>query len=206
MSLSVAIERRNKKDLVAEVASLVGTPTALPVPGRCQRTFNALTKILLADLHHKDPWMYFLEKFSEGESVRKAAWRCGNNTKAAFLWRHRFLVLPACLKARKESGIVENDETWFLRSYKGQRGGIPRRARKRGAGPQGGGSSGNRFPSWSCGIVRERLPTRFRRTTIGRSKRCLDPSWPGMPSFARTGEEKALSPWPLGRWGWPIGR
>ena len=29
--LKVAIERRNKKDLVAEVASLVGTPTACPI-------------------------------------------------------------------------------------------------------------------------------------------------------------------------------
>ena len=36
----------------------------------------------------------------------------------------------ACLKARQESGILETDETLFLRSYKGQRGGLTRRARK----------------------------------------------------------------------------
>ena len=74
--------------------------------------------------------MFFLEKFNEGESVRKAAGRYGINTKSAFLWRHRFLALPANLKARKESGIVETDETFFLRSYKGQRSG--RRSAKRG--------------------------------------------------------------------------
>ena len=39
-------------------------------------------------------------------------------------------ALPACLKARKESGIVEADETWFLRSYKGQLGRLPRPARE----------------------------------------------------------------------------
>ena len=108
-----------------------GRTPALPVPG-CKRTFNALTDTPLAGLHHKDRWIFFLEKFNEGEPVRKAAWRCGVDTKAAFLWRHRFLALPANLKARKESGIVETDETFFLRSYKGQRGGLPRRARKRG--------------------------------------------------------------------------
>ena len=167
--LKATIEHRDKKDLVAEVVSLVGTPTACPhchhseirswghaagLPRfrclGCKRTFNALTNTPLSGLHHKDRWLFFLEKFSEGESVRKAAWRCGINTKAAFLWRHRFLALPACLKARQESGIVETDETWFLRSYKGQRGGLPRRARKRGgraakrglSREQGSGSGG----------------------------------------------------------------
>ena len=130
--LKILIERRDKKDLVAEAASLVGTPTACPhchhpeirpwghAAGlhryRCQgckRTFGPLTTTPLAGLHHKDRWMFFLEKFSEGESVRKAAWRCGINTKAAFLWRHRFLALPANLKAREENGIVETDETWW---------------------------------------------------------------------------------------------
>ena len=163
--LKVAIERRDKKDLFDEVASLVGTPTACPhchhakirpwgqaaglprFPYRgCHRTFNALTNTPLSGLHHKDRWLFFLEKFSEGESVRKAAGRCGINTKAAFLWRHRFLALPACLKARQESGIVETDETWFLRSYKGQRGGLPRRARKRGGRAQKRGLSREQVP------------------------------------------------------------
>ena len=163
--LRIAIDHRDKKDLVAEVSSLVGTPTACPhchhpeirpweqaaglprVRCRgCPRTFNALTNTPLSGLHHKDRWMFYLETFSEGESVRKAAGRCGINTKAAFLWRHRFLALPACLKARQESGIVETDETWFLRSYKGQRGGLPRRARKRGGRAQKRGLSREQVP------------------------------------------------------------
>lgn len=148
--LKIALEQRDKKDLVAEVASLVGIPTCCPRchhPGirswgraaglpryRCQgckRTFGPLTGTPLAGLHHKDRWLFYLEKFSEGESVRKAAWRCAINKKAAFLWRHRFLALPSDLRACRESGIVEADETYFLRSFKGQRH-LPRRSRKRG--------------------------------------------------------------------------
>ena len=178
----VAIEWRDKKDLVAEVVSLVGTPTACPhcrhqeirpwgqdagLPRfrcrGCKRTFNALTGTPLAGLHHKDRWLFFLEKFSEGESVRKAAWRCGINTKAAFLWRHRFLALPANLKARKESGIVETDETFFLRSYKGQRGGLPRRARKRG------GRAAKR------GLSREQVPVLVVRDRSGATSEAILP-------------------------------
>ena len=197
--LKVAIERRDKKDLVADVASLVGNPTMWPhchhpeirpwgqaagLPSYrcrgCHRTFSALTKTPLAGLHHKDRWMYFLEKLSEGESVRKAAWRCRINAKAAFLWRHRFLVLPACLKARKENGAAK---------------------------PQNGGSLGNKFPSWWSGTDRARPPMRsFRRTPIGRSKPCWAHSWPGMRFFARTVEGKAPSLWRPGRWAWPTGR
>ncbi len=180
--LKILIERRDKKDLVAEVASLVGTPTACPhchhpeirpwghAAGlhryRCQgckRTFGPLTNTPLAGLHHKDRWMFFLEKFSEGESVRKAAWRCGINTKAAFLWRHRFLALPANLKAREENGIVETDETWFLRSYKGQRGGLPRRARKRG------GRAAKR------GLSREQVPVLVVRDRSGATSDAILP-------------------------------
>ena len=163
--LKATIEHRDKKDLVSEVATLLGTPTACPhchhpeirpwgqaaglLRYRCQgcrRTFSALTKTPLAGLHHKDRWMFFLEKFSEGESGRKAAWRCGINTKAAFLWRHWFLALPAWLKAWQESGILETDETWFLRSCKGQRGQLSRRARKRGGRAEKRGLSREQVP------------------------------------------------------------
>ena len=120
--LNIALEQRDKKDLVAEVASLVGIPTCCPRchhPGirswgraaglpryRCQgckRTFGPLTDTPLAGLHHKDRGLFYLEKFSEGESVRKAAWRCAINKKAAFLWRHRFLALPSDLRAFREA-------------------------------------------------------------------------------------------------------
>jgi len=48
----------------------------------------------------------------------------------AFRWRHRFLQLAQTVKATTLAGVVEADETFFLRSSKGQRSG--RKPRKRG--------------------------------------------------------------------------
>lgn len=170
--LKLVLDQRDKKDLVREIVPLVGTPAACPHCGEsrirpwgrasglpryrcsgCRRTFGPLTGTPLARLRHKDRWLFYLEKFHEGESVRKAAGRCGINIKAAFLWRHRFLELPSSLAARRESGIVEADETWFLRSSKGQRGGLPRRPRKRGGRAMKRGLSSEQVPVL---VVRDR--------------------------------------------------
>ena len=101
--LKASIEHGDTKDLVGDVASLVGNPTVCPhchhpeirpwgqaagLPRfRCQgckRIFNALTNTSISGLHHKDRWLFFLEKFSERESVRKAAWRCVITRKPLF--------------------------------------------------------------------------------------------------------------------------
>jgi hypothetical protein len=47
------------------------------------------------------------------ESTRESAKECGINLKASFRWLHRFLRLPATLKAILLEGIVEVDETLF---------------------------------------------------------------------------------------------
>jgi hypothetical protein len=62
--------------------------------------------------------------------LRKAARRCGIVLDTAFRWRHRFLQLPKQKKA--VAGMVEVDETYFLRSQKGARKIVGRKARKRG--------------------------------------------------------------------------
>jgi transposase-like protein len=170
--LKAAIEQADRKNVEDEVTSLVGTPACCPHCGDsrhqpwghahglsryrclgCKRTFNALTNTPLSGLHHKDRWLLYLEGFASGESIRKAARRCVINKKAAFHWRHCFLALPAKRKARQESGIVEADETYFLRSYKGQRGGLPRQARKRGGRASKRGLSGEQVPVL---VVRDR--------------------------------------------------
>ena len=61
----------------------------------------------------------------EGLSVRRAAAEMCMHPTTAFRWRHRFLQLPATVHASAMSGIAEVDETYTLRSYKGQ----PRRLR-----------------------------------------------------------------------------
>lgn len=89
----------------------------------------------------------------EGQPVRKAAARCGVDKNTAFLWRHRFLRLPAEQKAKRESGIVEADETYFLESFKGSRK-LPRAPRKRGGKAAKRGLSAEQIPVL---IVRDRV-------------------------------------------------
>lgn len=84
----------------------------------CRRTFNLLTGTPLARLRHKDRWLEFAKSLEEGESVCKAAQRCGVHRNTAFRWRHRFLNLPASLQAEALKGIAEADETFFLRSQR----------------------------------------------------------------------------------------
>ena len=54
--------------------------------------------------------------------------------------------LAYLLDSPERSGIVETDETWFLRSYNGQRDELPRRPRKRGGRPTKRGLSREQVP------------------------------------------------------------
>lgn len=96
----------------------------------CCRTFNALTTTPLARLRMKAKWLQQQDVLQQGLSVSKAAAALGVATTTAFRWRHRFLHLAQTVKAPELTGVVEADETFFLRSSKGQRPG--RKARKRG--------------------------------------------------------------------------
>lgn len=87
----------------------------------CQRTFNALTGTPLARLRYKETWLTFGEALQNADSVRKSAKACGVAVTTAFRWRHRFLRTAKADKPAKLDGIVEADETFFRRSYKGSR-------------------------------------------------------------------------------------
>jgi len=97
----------------------------------CKRTFNALTSTPLARLRHKEQWSVFAKTMIEGKSVRASAQACGVHYTTTFRWRHRFLRIPEEKQAQVLRGIAEADETFLLRSQKGERG-IQRRPRKRG--------------------------------------------------------------------------
>jgi transposase-like protein len=112
----------------------------------CQRTFNALTKTPLAGLRMKDKWPAQAEAMIEGVSIAKAAKRCDVDYTTAFRWRHRFLASLAGDKPGVLSGIVEGDETFILESFKGQRSGMPRKARKRGGKSAKRGISAEQIP------------------------------------------------------------
>lgn len=97
----------------------------------CMKTFNAVTNTPLARLQHKEKWLDYLQCMISGKVLRESATDCDINLKTSFRWRHRFLQLPATMKATLLEGIVEADETLFARSEKGSRT-LERKARKRG--------------------------------------------------------------------------
>lgn len=96
--------------------------------------------------------MQYAQLLIEGVTVRAAAQACGVNKNTAFLWRHRFLTRISQHQAHHEEGIVEADETFFLESFKGQRG-LPRPARKRGGVGRTRGYSPDHIPVL---VVRDR--------------------------------------------------
>jgi len=98
---------------------------------KCRKTFNSLTGTPLARLRKKEKWLTYSKCLIDGVSVRKAALVCGVHFNTCFRWRHRFLKNTTEIKAELLTGIVEADETYFLKSNKGERN-LSRKARKRG--------------------------------------------------------------------------
>ena len=112
----------------------------------CKRTFSGLTKTPLARLRQKDKWLEQAKAMTDGVSVAKTAKRCSVHHTTAFRWRHRFLASPALDKPRMLSGIVESDELFILKSYKGKRSGMPRVSRRRGGKAAKRGLSAEQIP------------------------------------------------------------
>jgi transposase-like protein len=105
----------------------------------CRKSFNALTGTPLARLRKRGAWKAYAQAVAESVSVRKAAQRTGVSVPTAFRWRHRFLSLAKDAKAKTVSGIVEADETFFPKSFKGARK-MGRAPRKRGGASKRGAS------------------------------------------------------------------
>ena len=131
----------------------------------CRRTFTPLTGTPLARLRRRDRWADFAESLRRGETLREAAERCGIHINTAHRWRHRFLKGSAQTQARLV-GIAEADETFVLRSAKGQpdlRKQWGRPARKRGSmAKRSGRSHEERIAVW---IARDRGGATFAQVT-----------------------------------------
>jgi transposase-like protein len=93
----------------------------------CRKTFNALTGTPLARLRMKGKWLEQTAALRDGLSLTQVTERMGISRHTAFRWRHRFLALPKTVRAQALVGFAETDETFFLRSNKGQRQGQHRR-------------------------------------------------------------------------------
>lgn len=111
----------------------------------CGKTFNALSGTPMARLRHKDKWLAQSQVLSEGLSVHAAAQQLQVAPSTAFRWRHRFLAQAQAIKAKLLLGIAEADETFVLRSNKGQQG-LERKARRRGGKSSTRGTSDDHVP------------------------------------------------------------
>jgi len=98
----------------------------------CVTSFNALTGTPLAHLHQRGKWLDQASALRDGLVLREVAQRLNVALSTAHRWRHRFLAVPRTVQAQALMGIAEADETYFLRSGKGQRQGLGRAPRKRG--------------------------------------------------------------------------
>lgn len=97
----------------------------------CARTFNALSATPLARLRLKGKWLHQADVLCQGLIVRLAGAQLQVAPSTAFRWRHRFLQLAQQAKPGLLGGVVKVDETYQLRSFKGQKV-LGRVARRRG--------------------------------------------------------------------------
>jgi transposase-like protein len=89
----------------------------------CRRTYNILTGTAMARARKPEKWGQYLSHMTEFRSVRKIVQNgIGLNQVTVWRWRQRFLKMAANDNAEVLSGVVEADEAFFLRSFKGSRG------------------------------------------------------------------------------------
>lgn len=119
----------------------------------CGKTFCALTGTALAGLHQRGKWLDHVAALREGLVLREVAERLHIAVSTAHRWRHRFLAAPKSSQSQTLAGIAEADETYFLRSHKGQRKGLNRPPRRRGGRAKKRGLSSEQVPVL---VVRDR--------------------------------------------------
>ncbi|GAB3390195.1 IS1595 family transposase [Lysobacter fragariae] len=127
----------------------------------CGASFNRLTGTPLARLRQRAKWLQQVEGLDAGLSVRKAAVRMGVHRTTAFRWRHRFLAVPRDTKCNRLAGVVEADEAYVLRSYKGQR------CRLLADGSRGPRRRGGRAAK--RGLSDEQVPVLVARNRVGQT-------------------------------------
>ncbi|VAY89707.1 conserved hypothetical protein [mine drainage metagenome] len=112
----------------------------------CSRSFTGLTGTVLNRLRDKSRLLEYTECMRQGLSVRKTALRLDMHATRVFAWRHRLMPQLAAHQPSSLPGVAEVDETFFRKSYKGQRVGLPRPAHKRGTPASKRGISSEQVP------------------------------------------------------------
>ena len=121
----------------------------------CARTFNDLTRTAMAGTHMPQKWLAFADSMRDGLSTRRAAARVDMNHKTAWRWRHKVMAFLTPVEAPPLGGIVEADETYFRRNFKGSKA-VGRRARKRGT------KNGSKR-----GLGKDKVPVVVARARVG---------------------------------------
>ncbi len=99
----------------------------------CGRTFSARTGTVRHYSHKDDPtWALYIKLMFQGLSLPVIVKRMDISLPTAFAWRHKVPTAMSRMPGPRLSGVVEADETYFRLSFKGQRGDLPRPARRRG--------------------------------------------------------------------------
>ena len=97
----------------------------------CKRTFTEYSGTWLAGLHKKELVNDYLDLMYEQKSLDKIKTTLHINKKTAFDWRHKILSSFEEVEKKDFNGIVESDETFFLKSDKGSKK-LKHKGRKRG--------------------------------------------------------------------------
>ena len=98
----------------------------------CRKSFTGLTATAFCAIHRKDLLLGNARCMAQALSVRKTAAAIGVHRNTAFRYRHLMMPLLATQQPSQLAGVVEADETFFRKSYKGQKKAMPRKAHKRG--------------------------------------------------------------------------
>lgn len=111
----------------------------------CHKTFNGLTCTDLSHLRRRELWRDYSNCLLRGTSIRQSAQDVGVSASTVFRWRHRWLKAIEPRVDTELSGIIEMDETWFRRSYKGTRP-LGRAPHKRGMPTRQRGTGAEKVP------------------------------------------------------------
>jgi transposase-like protein len=97
----------------------------------CKRTFTEYSGTWLAGLHKKELVNDYLDLMHEQKSLDMIKAVLHINKKTAFDWRHKILSSFEDVEKQGFNGIIESDETFFLKSDKGSKQ-LTHKGRKRG--------------------------------------------------------------------------
>ena len=103
---------------------------------QCSKTFGMKTNTLFHGTRKPlSVWSRYIDLLFEQKSMREIAKELDLAITTAFFWRHKILMCLRTIVRHKNlvmEGIVEADETYTILSFKGQKRGPDRPAKKRG--------------------------------------------------------------------------